>query len=59
MTESAFARLRASTWPRHLLVAGFGAALVIGLGALVPKGRDEDELSDPMEWVRIRDAYRD
>jgi predicted dithiol-disulfide oxidoreductase (DUF899 family) len=26
---------------------------------LVPNGRDEDALSYPMEWVRIRDAYGD
>jgi predicted dithiol-disulfide oxidoreductase (DUF899 family) len=26
---------------------------------LVPKGRDEDALSHPMEWVRLRDAYGD
>jgi len=24
---------------------------------LVPKGRDEDELSDPMDWVKRRDEY--
>lgn len=24
---------------------------------LVPKGRDEDGLSYPMEWVRLRDEY--
>jgi predicted dithiol-disulfide oxidoreductase (DUF899 family) len=24
---------------------------------LVPKGRDEDRLRHPMEWVRLRDAY--
>lgn len=24
---------------------------------LVPKGRDEDALSDTMEWVRLRDSY--
>ncbi len=26
---------------------------------LVPKGRDEDDLAHPMEWVRIRDRYDD
>src|SRR5262249_48265991 len=25
--------------------------------ALVPRGRDEDTLSYPMEWLRHRDAY--
>ena len=26
---------------------------------LVPKGRDEDQLSWPMEWIRHHDKYED
>jgi penicillin-binding protein 1B len=44
VTESAFARLRASAWPRRLLAVGLVAALAIGLGALVPKRLPEPVL---------------
>jgi penicillin-binding protein 1B len=44
VTESWLSRLRASAWPRRLLVTGVVCAVVFGLSALVPKQIPEPSL---------------
>jgi len=57
---SVFARDAAGTVYHTYSTYGRGVAVVMGtynLLDLVPKGRDEDNLDYPMEWVRHHDRY--
>jgi predicted dithiol-disulfide oxidoreductase (DUF899 family) len=59
---SAFAKDNASAVYHTYSVYGRGLETFMGaydLLDIVPRGRDEDELSYSMEWLRLRDAYDD
>ena len=59
---SAFAKDDAGTVYHTYSVYGRGLETFMGaydLLDIVPKGRDEDELSHTMEWLRLKDAYED